>query len=80
MLEKRVSIIDIRREDGRANARSITVAAIPNVHKPWRIGRLKPARAALTGSAWIGFRSPFSRYKSAALEELGPRWNDLGRV
>src|SRR5215469_6287919 len=44
---------------------SSTLPVMPYVHRPCRIGRLKPPLAANDGSECSGLRSPDSRYSSA---------------
>ena len=44
---------------------------MPKLAAPCRMGRSKPAALARWGSAWSGFSSPLSRYKSARLGGVG---------
>src|SRR6516164_7478850 len=44
---------------------------MPKLAAPCRMGRSKPAALARWGSAWSGFSSPLSRYRSARLGGVG---------
>jgi hypothetical protein len=61
-----LALMDLSRP---ASPEQITVTscrpAIPNVHKPCKIGFENPPSAAMSGSTCKGFVSPLSRYKSA---------------
>ena len=63
----------VRRRAGSEPAISCSSArpVTPYVHRPCRIGRSNPARAANAGSACNGLRSPLSRYSSACSGRVG---------
>lgn len=63
--EKRARMERRRAASDAAKARKMCLPAIPNEHRPCRMGLSKPPIAAIAGSACSGFTSPLRRYSSA---------------